>query len=276
MTLTMSDTATLQNGVEMPWIGLGVFKAEEGDEVKRAVLDALEVGYRHIDTAAVYGNERGVGEAIRESGLPREEIFVTTKLWNEDVRKGAFQEALEHSLELLGLEFVDLYLVHWPVPGKYREAWRHMEQFHKQGRARAIGVSNFMEHHLDDLLADADVVPMVNQVEFHPRLRRQSLMDYCAAKRIQFEAWSPLMQGRFKELNELAPIAARHGKTVPQVILRWNLQHGVVTIPKSVHRSRIEENGSIFDFELSEDEMASIDALDRNERIGPDPDNFSF
>ena len=275
---SMTDAATLANGVKMPWLGLGTWQSTEGREVEDAVRIALEVGYRHVDTAAAYGNERGVGNAIRQSGVPRDQVFVTTKLWNDDQRKGydAALRALDSSLEKLGMDYVDLYLVHWPVKGKYKEAWRAMERIYSEGRAKAIGVSNFMVHHLEDLLAGAGVVPMVNQVEWHPRLLRRPLLEYCAATRIQFESWSPLMKGKVGDVPEVAQIAGRHGKTPAQVVLRWNLQHGVVTIPKSVRRERIQENAGVFDFELSPDEVARIDALDQDQRVGPDPDNFAF
>lgn len=275
---SIRDVATLHNGVQMPWLGLGVFKVAEGPDVENSVKWALEAGYRHIDTAALYGNERGVGKAIRESGIPRQEVFVTTKVWNDDIRRGydAVLRAYDQSLEKLGFDYVDLYLVHWPVKGHYKDAWRALERIYADGRVRAIGVSNFLVHHLEDLLAGAKVVPMVNQVEFHPRLMQKDLMEFCRRHRIIEEAWAPLGQGSVFNIPELQEIARARGKTVAQVVLRWEIQHQVVTIPKSVHRERIVANAQIFDFELSAEEMARIDALDANQRVGADPNNFNF
>src|SRR5947209_6124919 len=195
---SIADTVTLTNGVKMPTLGLGTWKSKEGSEVQQSIRWALEIGYRHIDTAAAYGNEQGVGEGIRSSGVPREQVFVTTKLWNDDQRKGhdACLKAFDASLSKLEMDYVDLYLVHWPVPGKYKEAWRAMEKIYASGRAKAIGVSNFMVHHLEDLLKDTKTVPMVNQVEFHPWLVQKPLMENCRKHRIVEEAWSPLMRGK--------------------------------------------------------------------------------
>lgn len=273
--LTLASTATLNNGMDMPWLGLGVFKAEDGDEVQQAVLAALDAGYRHIDTASVYGNEIGVGQAIRESAIPRDDIFVTTKLWNADIREGEVEAACDASLKRLGMDEVDLYLVHWPVE-PIVETWHKMQRLLEKGKVRAIGVSNFQVHHLERLLPDADVVPAVNQMEFHPKLTCPDLLPYCREKTIQFEAWSPIMRGEVNEVPELKRIAEKHGKTPVQVTLRWDLQHQVVTIPKSVHADRIRENADLYDFELSDDEMALIDSLNTGYRTGPDPDNFNF
>jgi methylglyoxal/glyoxal reductase len=271
---SIADRVALHNGVEMPWFGLGVFRAEEGNEVFNAVCHAAACGYRSIDTAAVYGNEEGVGRALRACGVPRDEMFVTTKVWNSDQGHDTTLRAFDASLERLGLDTVDLYLVHWPVTGRFTETWRALERMYAEGRARAIGVSNFLEHHLDTLLQRAEVVPMVNQVEFHPRLVQPGLLAKCDALGIRLEAWSPIMRGKVDEIPELQEIAARHGKSPAQVTLRWDLQHGVVTIPKSVRPERIASNADVFDFELAPEEMAAIDALDRNERLGPDPDTF--
>jgi diketogulonate reductase-like aldo/keto reductase len=262
----------------MPRLGLGTWRSAEGAEVERSVRWALEVGYRHVDTAAVYGNERGVGSAIRDSKLPREQVFVTTKVWNDDQRAGhdAVLKAFDESLRRLGTDYVDLYLVHWPVKGKYVEAWRALERIYSTGRAKAIGVSNFLVHHLKDVLKAATVKPMVNQVEFHPRLVQRELMDFCRKNGIVQVAWSPLMKGRAGDVPLLRELAEKYGKTPSQVVLRWDLQHGVVTIPKSVRRERLVENAGLFDFELTPDEMAKVDALDRGERIGADPDHFNF
>ena len=276
MIASIKDTVRLNNGVRMPWLGLGTWKSSEGDEAARAVLDAIELGYRHIDTAAVYKNEQSIGKAIRESRVAREHLFVTTKLWNDDVRSGQVAQALDASLKKLGLDYVDLYLIHWPVSGKFVEAWRVLEDLYRQGKARAIGVSNFLSHHLDELAAQTSITPAVDQVEFHPWLRQPDLLERCQRSGIAFEAWSPLMQGKVGEVAELAQIASATGKTPAQVALRWALQHGAVVIPKSVHRSRIAENAAIFDFELTSDDMAILDRLDASKRLGPDPDTFTF
>jgi diketogulonate reductase-like aldo/keto reductase len=260
----------------MPWVGLGVFRAEEGEEVVEAVRYALGIGYRSIDTAAIYGNEKGVGEAVRKSDVPRSDVFVTTKVWNSDQGYQSTLAAFEKSLDLLQMDYVDLYLIHWPVSEKFIQTWRALEEIYRSGRARAIGVSNFMENHLSELLASASIPPMVNQVEFHPRLVQPGLLRYCAEHDIQVEAWSPIMRGAVQEIPELIKLADKYGKTPTQIVLRWDLQRGVVTIPKSVHPARIAANADIFDFELSQDDMGVINALDRDDRMGPDPQNFDF
>ncbi|WP_372011546.1 aldo/keto reductase [Paenibacillus chitinolyticus] len=276
----LQDTTTLHNGVKMPWLGLGVFKVEEGPELVEAVKSAIKNGYRSIDTAAVYGNEEGVGQGIREglaeTGLSREDLFVTSKVWNADQGYESTLQALEVSLRKLGLDYLDLYLIHWPVQGKYKDTWRALEAIYESGKARSIGVSNFHVHHLQDLLQDAKIKPMVDQVEFHPCLTQEELRAYCREQGIQFEAWSPLMQGELLDNEVLKAIAGRHGKSVAQIILRWDLQNGVVTIPKSTKEHRIIENASVFDFELTADDMSRISALNENRRVGPDPDNFDF
>ncbi|AEI46396.1 aldo/keto reductase [Paenibacillus mucilaginosus] len=280
MTAFIHPTTTLNNGVTMPVLGLGVFQVEEGQELVQAVKTAIRQGYRSIDTAAIYGNEASVGqgirEALQESGLSREDLFVTSKVWNADLGYESTLAAYEASLAKLGLEYLDLYLIHWPVAGKYKEAWRALETLYKEGRVRAIGVSNFQIHHLEDILRDAEVKPMVNQVEFHPRLTQQELLKFCCEQGIQLEAWSPLMQGGLLEDPVLKEIAAKHGVSVAQVILRWDLQQGVVTIPKSTKAHRIAENADLFGFELTAGEMERISGLNKNQRIGPDPDNFDF
>jgi diketogulonate reductase-like aldo/keto reductase len=273
---SINDTTTLANGLEMPWFGLGVFESKEKGEVEQAVQWALDHGYRSIDTASIYRNESGVGRALERSSIPREEIFVTTKVWNTDQGYDGTLHAFEQSLALLGVEYVDLYLVHWPVAGKYKDTWRALEDLYREKRVSAIGVSNFMVHHLKDLLSDCQIKPMVNQVEFHPRLFHPTLLEYCRSEEIQLEAWSPIMRGQVMEIPELVSIGERYGKSAVQVTLRWDLQHGVVTIPKSAQKERIVSNADIFDFELLEDEMAVIDQLDRGVRIGPDPNNFLF
>jgi diketogulonate reductase-like aldo/keto reductase len=273
----IASALTLHHGVQMPRLGLGVWQSGGDTETERAVRTAIECGYRSIDTAKIYGNERGVGRAIRGGGVPREQLFVTTKVWNDAVRADRVAAAFDDSLRLLGLDYVDLYLVHWPIKGKIVSAWRALEQIAKSGRARAIGVSNHLRPHLDELLAAAEIVPAVNQIEFHPYLQSRPLVEFCRAKGIQVEAWSPLGQGGpLLRDAKLVEIARRHGKTVAQVILRWDLQKHVVTIPKSVHAERIAENARVFDFALSDAEIAAIDSLERGHRYGPDPANFGF
>ncbi|WP_138420318.1 aldo/keto reductase [Aquibacillus sediminis] len=277
MPTQLQDTTTLHNGVKMPWLGLGVFLVEDGDEVIHSVKSALKHGYKSIDTAAVYKNEKGVGQAIKESGVPREELFITSKVWNADQGYESTLQAFETSLDKLGLEYLDLYLIHWPVPeqAKYKETWKAMEKLYKDGKIRAIGVSNFKEHHLEDLIQDAEVKPMVNQVEFHPHLAQVELHEYCKKHGIQLEAWSPLKQGQLLDDPTLTKIAEKHGKSTAQVIIRWDLQSEVVTIPKSVKEQRIVANADVFDFELSEEDMKAINELNKEERVGPDPDEMN-
>jgi len=272
----IADTTVLANGVKFPWLGLGVWKAKEGSEVENAVKAAIQIGYRSVDTAAVYQNEEGVGRAIKECGVPREELFITTKVWNADQGYESTLKAFETSRKKLGLEYVDLYLVHWPVKGKYKETWKALEKLYKEGWVRAIGVSNFQVHHLKDVMEDCEVKPMVNQVEFHPYLTQKELLAFCKEQNIQLEAWSPLMQGEVVNVPEIQELAKKYGKTPAQIVLRWDLQHGVVTIPKSVKEHRIKENAELFDFELTAEDMAKLDALNKNHRFGPDPDNFDF
>jgi diketogulonate reductase-like aldo/keto reductase len=272
----VKGTFTLNNGIKMPYLGLGVFECKNNDEVINAVSWAINAGYRHIDTAAIYRNEDGVGAGIRHSGVHREDIFVTSKVWNADQGYESTIHAFEHSLNLLELDYLDLYLIHWPVNGKFIETWKALEYLYREERVRAIGVSNFMEHHLESLLNEAEVVPMVNQMEFHPYLVQQDLLDYCRSKGIQYESWSPLMKGRVLEVDLLKELAAKYQKTIVQVVLRWNLQKGVVTIPKSARKERIISNADLFDFFISEEDMKRIDSLDRNLRVGPNPDNFDF
>jgi diketogulonate reductase-like aldo/keto reductase len=275
MAKSISDATILSNGVKMPWIGLGVWKVQEGQEVENAVKAAIRVGYRSIDTAAFYGNEAGVGKAIRECEIPREELFITTKVWNSNQGYETTLQAFEESRKKLGLEYVDLYLVHWPVKGKYKETWKALEKLYKDGWVRAIGVSNFKVHHLEDLLGDGEMAPMVNQVEFHPLLTQKELHLFCKTHRIQLEAWSPLMRGNLSHPT-LLRLAEKYQKTPAQVVLRWDLQHEVVTIPKSANETRIRENADIFDFELSPEDMETIDSLNQNKRFGPDPDHIDF
>lgn len=276
----LQDKTTLHNGIKMPWFGLGVFKVEEGPELVNAVKRAINHGYRSVDTAAIYGNEEGVGQGIREgineAGISREDLFVTSKVWNADLGYESTIAAYVASLNKLGLEYLDLYLIHWPVEGKYKDAWRALETLYKEGRVKAIGVSNFQIHHLEDLMKDAEIKPMVNQVECHPRLTQKELQSFCQEHGIQLEAWSPLMQGQLLDNPDLLEIANIYNKSIAQVILRWDLQNGIVTIPKSTKEHRIVENATVFDFELTEEDMKRIDDLNQNHRVGPDPDNFDF
>ncbi|RDW16698.1 aldo/keto reductase [Oceanobacillus chungangensis] len=276
----LQDTTTLHNGVKMPWFGIGVFKVEDGPELVDAVKFAIKHGYRSIDTAAIYENEEGVGRAIQqgiiESDIRREELFITSKVWNSDLGYESTLEAYETSLKKLGLDYLDLYLIHWPVQGKFKEAWRALETLYKAGRVKAIGVSNFQIPHLEELMKDAEIKPMINQVEYHPRLTQKDIQAFCQKHEIQLEAWSPLMQGQLLDNRLLQGIADKYNKSVAQVILRWDLQNGVVTIPKSTKEHRIIENSTVFDFELTKEEMQQIDALNQNHRVGPDPDNIDF
>lgn len=264
---SLTSTAKLNNGVEMPYVGLGVWQSKQGGEVENAVRAALELGYRHIDTAAAYGNEEGVGQAIRDSGVAREEIFITTKLWNNSHGYEKALQAFEVSRKKLGVDYVDLYLIHWAIEGKYLESWRAFEKLLKDGYVRAIGVSNFEPKHLQDIMNHFEVVPAVNQVEFHPYLTQRELYEFCRAHHIQLEAWSPLMRGG-ELLNHplILRLAEKYSKTPAQIVLRWDLQQEVVTIPKSVRRERIAENAQLFDFQLSQEEVAEITALNRNQR----------
>ncbi|WP_242300647.1 aldo/keto reductase [Bacillus cereus group sp. BfR-BA-01494] len=276
----LQSKTVLNNGVEMPWFGLGVFKVEDGPELVEAVKSAIKAGYRSIDTAAIYGNEKAVGEGIRagikEAGISREDLFITSKVWNSDQGYETTLAAYEESLKKLELDYLDLYLVHWPVEGKYKDTWRALETLYKEDRVRAIGVSNFQIRHLQDVMKDAEIKPMINQVEYHPRLTQKELQAFCKEQGIQMEAWSPLMQGQLLDNETLQEIAEKHGKTTAQVILRWDLQNGVITIPKSTKEHRIIANADIFNFELTKEDMEKIDALNQNHRVGPDPDNFDF
>jgi methylglyoxal/glyoxal reductase len=277
MLTKMTDRTTLNNGVTMPWLGLGVWKTAEGEEVENAVRMAIQAGYRSIDTAAIYKNEVGVGKGIQQSGVPREELFITTKVWNGDQGYESALRAFEESLSKLGLDYLDLYLIHWPGKDKYKETWRALEQLYRDGKVRAIGVSNFQIHHLTELMKDSDIVPAVNQVEYHPRLSQKELLQFCQSKGIQLEAWSPLMQGGELLMHPtLQQIGEKYGKTPAQVILRWDVQNGVVTIPKSVREQRIRENSDFFNFSLSLEDMQQIDALNENKRVGSNPDEVIF
>jgi diketogulonate reductase-like aldo/keto reductase len=268
---------TLSDKVRMPQLGLGVYGAKDGEETERAVLWALEAGYRQLDTAAVYGNEQSVGSAIRKSGLPRGDVFITGKIWNSHIRAGQTLPAFYRTLENLGTDYLDLCLLHWPVEGK-EAAWETLAQLYEQGLVRAIGVSNFHVGHLNELIRATGVKPMLDQVESHPLMNNQKLIDACRRAGIAVGVWSPLGGPRVPLLEHpaLRAMAGEYGRTPAQIVLRWDIQRGVAVIPKSVHRERIVSNAQIFDFALTEEDMARIQALDMDMRVGPDPDNFDF
>ncbi|MFE5430480.1 aldo/keto reductase [Peribacillus simplex] len=276
MISNIGETITLHNGVKMPQLGFGVFKVKNGNETVESVKKAIEVGYRAIDTAAIYENEEGVGQAIRECGVPREELFITSKVWNTEQGYETTLQAFDDSLNRLGLEYLDLYLIHWPGKDKYLETWRALEKLYKDGKVKSIGVSNFHVHHLENLLANSEVKPVVNQIELHPLLTQAEIRDYCAKHEIKVESWSPLGRGNLLEEPTINHIAKKHGKSSAQVLIRWHLQHDLVVIPKSITPSRIEENAEVYDFSLSLNEMNQIDALNKNERFGSNPDELLF
>ncbi|MFD4399823.1 aldo/keto reductase [Kitasatospora sp. NPDC058397] len=269
-------TVKLNNGVEIPQLGFGVFQVPDA-ETTAAVASALEAGYRSIDTAAIYGNETGVGRALAASGLPREDLFVTTKLWNADQGYDATLRAFDAGLAKLGLEYLDLYLIHWPTPARdlYLDSWRAVERLASEGRIRAAGVSNFQPAHLQRLLDESRLVPAVNQVELHPGLQQAELRAFHTEHGIATEAWSPLAQGAVLDDPAITAIAARAGKSAAQVVLRWHLQLGNIVIPKSVTPARIRQNLDVFDFQLTDEDMAAIAATDRDLRTGPHPDQFN-
>ena len=281
MTNNLNNTITLNNGIEMPRVGLGVFRVENSSELVNAVKVAIKNGYRSIDGAAIYGNEEAMGEGIREgikeAGISREDLFITSKVWNADLGYESTIAAYEASLKRLDVDYLDLYLIHWPVEGKYKEAWRALEYLYKEGRVKAIGVSNFQVHHLQDLLKDAEIKPVINQIELHPYLSQEKVREFCKENDIQVEAWSPLMAGNgLLENDILKEIAKKYNKTTAQVVLRWDLQNQVITIPKSTNEGRLVENIDIFGFNLSKDDIDRIDSLNKDLRVGPDPDNFDF
>lgn len=265
------NTYQLNNGVEIPVLGFGTFKAMDGEEAYRAVLEALKAGYRHIDTAAIYQNEESVGQAIKDSGVPREEMFVTTKLWNSQQTYEQTRQALEKSIEKLGLDYLDLYLIHWPNPKPLREndawktrnaeVWRAMEDLYQEGKIRAIGVSNFLPHHLDALLETATIVPAVNQVRLAPGVYQEEVVAYCREKGILLEAWGPFGQGELFDSKQVQEIAANHGKSVAQIALAWSLAEGFLPLPKSVRTSRIQANLDCFGIELSHEERETLKTI---------------
>ncbi|MET4705199.1 aldo/keto reductase [Frigoribacterium sp. UYMn621] len=273
MTTTTSPLLAMNDGRDIPQLGLGVYKVADA-EAARVVELAIDAGYRHIDTATLYNNERGVGDGVRASGVPRDEVFVTTKVWDDDHGFDKTRRAFDTSLELLGFDYVDLYLIHWPVPSKdlFVETWRALEAIKADGRVLSIGVSNFAPHHIDRLLAETETVPAINQVELHPWLPQREVRDFDASNGILTEAWSPLARGRLIGDRVLDAIAAKHERSAAQVVIRWHLQLGNVVIPKSVTASRITENFDVFDFELDAEDLAAIAGLESGVRTGMEPD----
>lgn len=276
--MTTIPTITLNNGIQIPQLGFGVYQVDPA-ETKDATLTAFEVGYRHIDTAEMYGNEAGVGEAIAESGIDRSEIFVTSKLNNGFHKRDDALKAFDGTLDALKQDYVDLFLIHWPLPGidvDYVETWKALEEIHASGRAKSIGVSNFQQPHIERILDEGSVVPVVNQIEVHPYLTQDALREFGVSKGIHTEAWSPIAQGGVLKDETITEIAERVGKSTAQVTLRWHIQRGDIVFPKSVTRSRVEENFDLFDFELTDADVAAITGLNKDERTGPNPDEFNY
>ncbi|MCQ4090537.1 aldo/keto reductase [Exiguobacterium sp. LL15] len=274
------STVRLNNGVDMPQVGYGVFRVEDGADLEQAVVTAIREGYRSIDTAAIYGNEqsvgRGIAKAIEEGLVTREELFVTSKVWNAH---GSYEETLAayaESLEKMQLEYLDLYLIHWPGKAKYQAPWKALEELVQTDKVRAIGVSNFQIHHLEDLLQHASIMPVVNQIELHPKLTQSELRQFCSEHGIQIEAWSPLMNAELLENEVVQELATQYKKSAAQIILRWDIQQGIITIPKSMTPSRMQENLRITDFEILPEDMERLNQLNENLRSGPDPDTFDF
>ncbi|EON74662.1 aldo/keto reductase [Lysinibacillus sphaericus] len=272
---------TLNNGLEMPLVGYGVFRVPQGEDLAEAVKTAIAKGYRSIDTAQVYRNEESVGQGIRaaiaEGLVTREELFVTSKVWNDGLSYEETLTAYDRSLEKLGLEYLDLYLVHWPgIDTNHIEAYKALEKIYQDGRVRSIGVSNFHVHHLENLLRETTVIPVINQIEFHPHLTQEEVRAYCKEHAIQVEAWSPLMNGALLEEELIQELAAKYSRTPAQIVLRYDVQHGVVTIPKTMTPARMTENLDVFNFSLTDEEMAKLDAINDGLRCGPDPEKFNF
>lgn len=275
MDLTINSTKTLHNGVEMPRFGLGVYKMTDKEAAVEAMLAAIDAGYRAIDTAAVYQNENEVGEAVRASRVKREELFITSKVWNTDQGYDNTLRAFEASLERLGFDYLDLYLTHWAIPDTYEETYRAIQRLYDEKLVRSIGVSNHQQHHLEKILAKANTKPMVNQIELHPQLTQEPLRQFCAENEIAVTSWSPLARGRLLEDPVLAKIGEAHGKSIAQVVIRWHLQSDLIVIPKSVTPSRIAENADVYDFALSAEEMKMIDGLNQDWRAGTHPDQIT-
>ena len=273
MILSQPSMIHLANDVSIPQLGLGVYKVTP-EEVYDTVKSALELGYRHIDTASFYENEEGVGQAIKDSGVPREEIFITTKVWNNEQGYDQTLAAYERSLKKLQIDTPDLYLIHWPVPDLFPETWRALEKLYQEGRVRAIGVSNFLVHHLEELFQTAKIKPVANQIELHPKLMQKNTVDFCKENNIIVQSWSPLGRARYLDDPLLNDLATKYQKTPAQIIIRWHIQHGLVVIPKSTNPKRQQENFSVFHFELSHEDMKLIDGLDEGLRIGSHPDKI--
>lgn len=274
MDLTINSTKTLHNGVEMPRFGLGVYKMTDKEAAMEAMTTAIEAGYKAIDTATIYDNEVEVGEAVRNSSVKREDLFITSKVWNTDQGYDETLRAFEASLKRLGFDYLDLYLTHWAIEGKYIDTYRAIQRLYDEKLVRSIGVSNHQQHHLEKILATANTKPMVNQIELHPQLTQEPLREYCAANNIAITSWSPLARGRLLDDQVLAKIAATHGKTIAQIVIRWHLQSDLIVIPKSVTPSRIKENAQVFDFSLTQEEMKMIDGLNQDWRSGTHPDKI--
>lgn len=276
MITNINDCTVLNNGVKMPWLGFGVFQMENGLETEESVSKALEVGYRAIDTATIYENEGSVGKAVAESGIPRQEVFITTKVWNTDQGYDSTLSVFDESLKKLKIDYVDLYLIHWPVKNRSLDTWRALEKLYEDGLVRAIGLSNYKIRHIEEILAACKVKPTLNQVEYHPQLQHVELHQFCKKNQIQLQAWAPLMQGKALVLPEIIEISQKYGKTPAQVLIRWDLQHEVVTIPKSSTPERIAENAEVIDFHLSEEDMARIDSLNREQQVSEYPDDIDY
>lgn len=276
---SLKENVRLNNGTEIPGLGLGVFQIPDEDTAE-VVKNGIINGYRLIDTAQIYGNEMGTGLGIKEglaaTGLSREELFVTSKVWNNHLTYEETMKAFEETLDRLSLDYLDLYLIHWPGNNAFKESWQAMEELYEAGKIRAIGVSNFEIHHLEDLLSYAKVVPVINQVELHPKLSQQALRDFCEKHNIKVQAWSPLMQGKLLTEPAIVEIAEKHQKTPPQVILRWDIQQDILLVVKSVHEQRMQSNAAVFDFELDDTDMSRLNKLNESLRSGPDPETFDF
>lgn len=279
---SLQDCYTLPNGVKIPCVGLGTYLTDDGETCVRAVKAAIEAGYRHIDTAVAYGNEASVGKAVRECGLPREQIFVTSKLRNVNQGYKETKAAFEVTMKELGLEYLDLYLIHWPIARGHKQdwqehsyqTWRAFEELYEEGRVRAIGISNFLTYHLQPLLERAKIMPMVNQLELHPGYHQDEIVKFCKEKGMVIEAWSPMMQGKQMQHPLLIEIGNKYGKTPAQVCVRWSLQNGFLPLPKSVNHDRIRQNGDVFDFSLTDEDMKAISSLETIGRLGPHPDTI--
>jgi methylglyoxal/glyoxal reductase len=269
--MKIDSTIEANNGVQIPRLGLGMFRSPRGQKSFSTVQYALQFGYRHIDTATIYHNEREVGNGVRESGIPRDQIFITTKLWNEDHGYDKTLRGFDKSLKELNLEYVDLYLIHWPVSGKRKDSWKALQKIYQEGRCRAIGVSNYLIRHIEELLSETDVIPAVNQVEFHPFLYQKELLEYCRSKQILLEAYSPLTKGQRLNDPSLVKVANKYNKTVAQILIRWGLQHDLIVLAKSNKVERIEENASVFDFKINGEDMTFLDSLNENYRSSWDP-----